>query len=877
MENKKIIQVSLFKAGTPKNEVLTTNGDAILDNIVIRWETSEDLFSGDYTLDLTSIIDNEGLHKLLKEEAILKVHMDYGSEIFKIAKVNRGTRDIKVFARQITIEETLNMWLVDVRPTNTNGQGALSILKNNSIGTKDIEFFSDIDTISTAYYMDMSVYEALHNCDQSFMNRWGGEILRRGYTVTINKRIGADHGVQIRSGKNLTGFAAKTDIDRVVTRIVAKGFDGIRAKNFIDSPLINSYSSIKTKEIKYDFVKVKNENNPDEGFNTLEEAQAELEILARLEFSQNHIDELRAEYDLNYIQLERTEEYKNFVQAERAYLGDTINVFEEKHNVNIHVRCFQKKFDGKRQKVMSMKLTNTDIKQKSITTSDILAEINSIIKKTDNNNVQDIIQSMINSGIKDSYVIPRQNEIIIADNKNLDKAMNVMRLNKNGLGFSQDGYYGTYRYGFTSDGVINASLIATGILSAISIQNADGSLQIDLSGRDGIEFLKNGVRAIEIAGQVMKFFDWDGTGDPIAEIFSSRLSGDENKPGLMIGNTKEGFVSIGYRDENNPKTYPKYMLFDIHNLTGEAPYPIMMNKPVCFDLEIVLDRDGLNEMYTSIGKDFINKVTNYWGVLNKSNDCWRVRNGHGTFELFHAFTGNRYCLISEDETFFGKDGHKYASFQPDFFTLRDSNNLAYLFKSIEGNLVSKLKFFADNGMVVNNDLQVYGNKNCIQKTEKYGDRNFYSVEDCESYLTDRSMHLMTVEEVKHGDKVTYERVVILDNIFKDSVNLDLDYTVEIIKQSPGDFWIKEQTKDYFIVESDRSDFSFKYVVTAKRKGFEEERNKEVFLDYEIYSLNENNSSGDINANNDLNINDINNLPNPINNEYWRLYTKNKIK
>lgn len=873
MENKKIIQVHVFAPNTPKNEVLTTNGDAILDSIVLSWGTSENLLTGDYTLDLTSIIDKEGLHKFLTEEAILKVHMDYGDEIFKIAKINRGSRSISVFARQITIEETLNMWLTDVRPTDKGGQSALSILKNNSIGKKDIEFFSDIDTVNTAYYMDMSVYTALHNCDQSFMNRWGGEILRRGYTVTINKRIGADRGVQIRSGKNLTGFEAKTDMDKVVTRIVAKGFDGIRAKNFIDSPLINKYSAIKTKEIKYDFVKIKNENNPDEGFNTLEEAQAELERLAALEFSQNHLDEIRAEYNINYIQLEKTEEYKNFVQSERTYLGDTISVFEEKHNINIHVRCIEKKFDGKRQKVESMKLTNTNIKQKSITTTDILAELNSIIKNTENNNVQDIIQSMINSGIKDSYVIPRQNEIIIADNKDLDKAMNVMRLNKNGLGFSQDGYYGTYRYGFTSDGVINASLIATGILSAISIQNADGSLQIDLSGRDGIEFLRNGVRAIEIAGNMLKFYDWDGVGNPIGILFSARLF-NTTTPGITLANSINSYLGIAYENPSatNGK-FPFYILFDKYNKTGEAPYPIMLREDICIDHKnLILDRDGLNKMYTSNDNDFVNVATNYWGVVG-SNLNWRMKNGNGTLELFNALTGNRYCLISENETFFGKASRKkYASISRWGFDFWDENNRAYFRGDSNGNLISMLKFIANNGINVSGDLIVWGNKNCVQKTEKYGDRKFYSVEDCESYLTDRSMHLMTVEEVKHSDKVSYERVILLDNVFKDSVNLDLDYTVEIIKQNWGEFRIKEQTKDYFVVESDRPDFTFKYVITAKRKGFEDERNTEVFSEAENYSMDKDNSINIDDINNNLNTNGHNS--NPI--EYWRLYAKNKI-
>ena len=606
IENKKIIKVSIFAPNTPKNEVLTRNGDAILDSIVLDWESDENLFTGNYTLDLTAIIDKKGLHKHLKEEAILKVRVDYGDEIFKIAKINRSDRDIKVFARQITIEETLNMWLVDVRPTNTSGQGALNILKNNSIGKKDVEFFSDIDITSTAYYMDMSVYNALHNCDQSFMNRWGGEVLRRGYTVTINKRIGANRGVQIRSGKNLTGFEAKTDIDKVVTRIVVKGFDGIKAKNFIDSPLINKYNSIKTKEIKYDFVKVKNENNPDEGFDTLEEAQTELERLAKLEFSENHIDEIRAEYNINYIQLEKTEEYKNFVQAERSYLGDTINVYENKHNTNIHVRCFQKKYDGIKQKTISMQLTNTDIKQKTITTSDILSEIQSIIKGTENNNVQDIIQSMINSGIKDSYVIPRQNEIIVADNKDLNLANNVCRLNKNGLGFSKTGYYGTYEYGFTIDGIINASLITTGILSAILIQNTDGSFQIDLSKNNGALFKENGKDAIRIHNNSIDLYNHAKNGDFIGALMAlvrNEADGTQNPDKPLVGliHDSDSAISIGYKNGEND--YKSYAEFDKNNiLKDEVGKAIRILKEIDFK-----DNNVYRMVLSSLnGKNYIN-------------------------------------------------------------------------------------------------------------------------------------------------------------------------------------------------------------------------------------------------------------------------------
>lgn len=129
-----------------------------------------------------------------------------------------------------------------------------------------------------------------------------------------------------------------------------------------------------------------------------------------------------------------------------------------------------------------------------------------------------------------------------------------------------------------------------------------------------------------------------------------------------------------------------------------------------------------------------------------------------------------------------------------------------------------------DGFIVEGNLQVTGNKNCIQETQNYGKRAFYATEDCESYFTDRSMELFTVETTEIG---TYERVILLDRAFKECVNLiDYNYTVEIKKQGWGDFSIKEQTSDYFIVEADRPDFTFKYVITGRRRGYETERLKE---------------------------------------------------
>ena len=869
--NKKIVKICMFDKNSTPSQIVGYNGDYILDNICIKCEVTEGI-DGTHELDAEFICDSEGLYKVIHDEAIVKVQMDYGEEIFRIAKITKNRRDIVTFARQITISETLDMWLEDVRPTDTSGIGALTHMKNNSIGKKDIQVFSNINTISTAYYQRMCMYKALHDCDQAFLTRWGGEILRRGYNLTINDRIGSDRGVEIRSRKNLTGFEANTNIDNVVTRIRPVGFNGITTGTFVDSPLINKYSSVKTKEIKYEDVKVKDENNPDEGYDTLGEAQAELIRRAKLEFTENHIDELRGDYRINFVYLEQTEEYKDYVQAERVYLGDTVSVYEETHDINIHVRVVRRKYDVLRQRVIEIELSNQDISQKTITTSDILAELQSVIKGTNNNNVQDIIQSMINSGIKDSYVIPRQNEIIVADNKDLNLAHNVCRLNKNGLAFSKTGYYGDYEYGFTIDGVINASLIATGILSTILIQNADGSLQIDLSGTNGIMTKKNGKNAIELAGTIMKFFDWDGEGDAIGQLYSARLNNNENVPGIVLANKLNSYLSLAYEKDG---TFYSYIICDKDNIDGTTDVPITFFEETEFKKYIWVGY-GINSIYNSTKNNFVNRVKNNFVVVDADTLLDRLSLSKNHLSLYEPTdVGNIYCLISPNETYFAKnknkyfsasesgmygykDGTKYCSIRPNGFEFyKDGDDILYT------TTIDTIQ--SDRSMHINGNFTVNGNKNCVQTTTNYGDRLFYSIEDCESYLTDRSMELFTVEETNEG---TYERVILLDNIFKESVNLDIEYTVEIIKQGWGDYKIKEQTKDYFIVESDRKDFTFKYIVTGKRKGFEDERNKEVFTELiQELSKYENNLSM---VNTDYVINS--NLP-IQQNEYWRLYSR----
>lgn len=534
---KKQIKIQVYNLNATKEEVLNSLG-IILDTICISAVTEENLFTGEYYLDAEFILDSEGVWENIVEEATIKVRLDYGEELFSIAKVNKKGNRITIFARQITIQESLSLWLDDVRPQNKDGLTAITYLLDNSIGIKNITVSSNITTINTAYYQKINLYNALHSCDQSFLNRWGGEIQRRGYDLKIDKKIGENRGVQIRSRKNLTGFEGNTNVDTLITRIKPVGADGIEA-DYVDSEYINNYKYIKTEKLEYKDVKIKDSDSENsEGFDTLEEAQAELTRLAKLEYSNNKVDILQAEYDINFVDLSQTEEYKEYIQVERVYLGDEIQVIEDKYNINITVRAIKRYYDVLKQRVKEITLSTKDAYNKPPTINQIKNELEQKIEenKTYYEKALENVNSLINQGFKDSYVVVRPNEILIMDSTDINTAINVWRWNKAGLGFSSTGYNGTYETAITMDGNIVAKFL-TGLMvkgdqidarnlvvgDTISISSegfisiVQGFINIDKEGIkiNLVDSENNILGYVLYDGQGVQIFDTEGN-DPIA-------------------------------------------------------------------------------------------------------------------------------------------------------------------------------------------------------------------------------------------------------------------------------------------------------------------------------------------------------------------------
>lgn len=82
-------------------------------------------------------------------------------------------------------------------------------------------------------------------------------------------------------------------------------------------------------------------------------------------------------------------------------------------------------------------------------------------------------------------------EILIMDADNKDNAKNVIRINKNGIGFSNSGYDGYYKNAWTIDGNLVADFVTTGTMLAERIRG--GTLEVGGSGlgKDGEIVVKN--------------------------------------------------------------------------------------------------------------------------------------------------------------------------------------------------------------------------------------------------------------------------------------------------------------------------------------------------------------------------------------------------
>lgn len=551
------------------------NGIAVL-NSCIKVEVTEEL-NGDYSLDLEYPIFGNIKWQYLINDNIIKCLTPKGTQLFRIAKVIKNMSSVDVYARHI-FYDLIDNFIEDVSITGMNGAEAINAILTGTQYTHNFKGYSDLENVGTASYLRKNPVESILDGDNSFLDTWGGELLRDDFDIHINASIGEDRGYTILYGKNLQSVEDNSDYTNIVTRVMPVGRDESGneielPEKYVDSPLINNYIHPHVKN--YDFPDIKVNAAPSDGsaIVTLNNVYTQLREQANLLFSKNHIDIPVIAYTIDFVELCKTEEYKDYSILQQIYIGDTVAIKHQRIGINLKAKLIKYVYDGVLEKYISMELGDVTSVNAGVVNITINSQINGIQLNIDD--VKFITDKLKNA--LGGYCIKRDNEMLIMDTPNIATATKVWRWNLNGLGYSSTGYNGTYGVAITMDGEIVANFIKTGELDADlirvgTITSSDGSFSISLDNGHMTTYDKGTNKALDFYKESISFFDYLGTGTPVGDISSTRQQASNGtytaQPAIKVAAKVGSSVLLSARSTDS--TYDTTILEVSNNTYGDG-------------------------------------------------------------------------------------------------------------------------------------------------------------------------------------------------------------------------------------------------------------------------------------------------------------------
>lgn len=295
------------------------NGLAIIDFIYCHVRQEK---NGMYEIELTAPVDDKTVH--LKKQAVLKIPIPYRDsytmQLFRVYAVKKSDNDSE------TGKITLNLRHIfydisrftygQISIENKSGQDALNQMLGGGwfgIQTETMPFTatSNISTQLSEEYEYVTVTAALIGEENSFINRWGGELFRDNFRFSINSVMenSQTSGV-IRYATNMTEIEFTEDDSELLTDLIA--WDNFGQKKTISNP------DIPTDEIPHRIYKCIHFN-----YAKLNTAQFESDAQKYFDnYSQTQVN-IRAKL----AQLPNTDLYDGFRGLNNYEVGDRIIVY----------------------------------------------------------------------------------------------------------------------------------------------------------------------------------------------------------------------------------------------------------------------------------------------------------------------------------------------------------------------------------------------------------------------------------------------------------------------------------------------------------------------------------------------------------------------
>ena len=326
---------------------------------------------------------------------------------------------------------------------------------------------------------------------------------------------------------------------------------------------------------------------------------------------------------------------------------------------------------------------------------------------------------------------------------------------------------------------------------------------------------------------------------------------------------KSGYIAIKHKNQSSSPSrlhWSSVMLIEGENFKQWQPHMNeVYNKSTQIDADGITVFDGAFTIHSSNGRktfraDSDGYIYNEWGVSSRlaPGDKISVITPEGTyrevadencstllraFGIWHESIDNKHRMriASKNEIFFTNLHDEWQDIGSRWMTATQfrtrGGTTAVLMENTLDSMRGRLwlnwgggtpgvvsSVFVGDGMSGGNYGSLYcgnfyatGTKNRLVETENYGTRGLNAIESAECYF----------EDFGSGTVVNGECKVFIEDIFKETIELQAEYHVFLTKYGEGDIYVSERNKDYFIVKG--NDINFGWQLVAKQKGYSETR------------------------------------------------------
>lgn len=581
---------------SPDETDFTSNGLGLLNDAIEC--TVEEERNGIYQLHMEYPVD--GVHfGEIEEMSIIKAVPADGKpaqpfDVYRISAPLNGR--VEIDARHISQRLSKNT----VMPfTSTSVTDAFLQIKNKSVEQDDFTYWTDKTSSGTMKITaPRSVRAALGGSEGSILDSFGGgDYEWDGFTVKLWADRGFDKGVTLRYGKNITDINQERNIENTVTGIVPfwKGDDSEGTETVVTlteravyAQNAGNYPYART--IPIDFSE-KFQSQPTE---------AQLRSAAQRYITSNKIGVPSVSIDVSFVPLWQTEEYKNIANLERVNLCDTVTVEFEKLGISAKAKVIKTEYNVLKDRYDSISIGNArtsfsdSISEKISSTANAIKQTipkESVFRQIVNEQTQKITGGLGGYVVKTLNANNEPQEILIMDTDDVQTAVNVIRINKSGIGFSTNGYNGPFQSAWTIDGHFNADFIATGHLLANFIHggtlslggtnNGNGVIEVyDANGtligrwdKEGLKVYKGLIQGPDIVAGGLN----NTNGTIVVKDASGNEIGRWDKDGAVITGSLKMLGDTTYCTIGNTPTYVNYVVEGLvqrtlENLQYVIPY-----------------------------------------------------------------------------------------------------------------------------------------------------------------------------------------------------------------------------------------------------------------------------------------------------------------